>query len=117
MLTAIEFSEDACLLVRVRTRGTSIEVLRVEQLDPVAFPEPDAFIAAVRTVRESGRFPRRARVVLWNLPDGAGVDDPRVALRLEPLVKAGFTIERAVSPCNALAVLARIRVPKPESAT
>jgi hypothetical protein len=116
-LTAIEFSEDACLLVRVRTRGTSIEVLRVEQLDPVVFPEPDAFVAALRDVRKSGRFPRRTRVVLWNLPDGASADDPRVAPRLEPLIDAGFTIERVVSPCNALAVLARIRVPKPESAT
>ena len=116
-LTAIEFSEDTCVVVRVSTRGTSTEVTGVDILDPAAFSDTESFTDALRQLRTSGRFPRRARVVLWGLEDGAVPSDPGVSSRLEPIVNAGFRIERVVSPCNALAVLARIRVPKPESAT
>jgi hypothetical protein len=116
-LTAIEFGDDTCVLVRVSTSGTSIEVGGVDTLDPAAFPGTDTFTSALRQARKSGNFPRRARVVLWGVAEGASVSDPLVRPRLEPLFQAGFRVERVVSPCDALATLARIRVPKPESAT
>jgi hypothetical protein len=114
-LTAIELSQDACVLIRASVRGTSVEVRGVETLDPAAFPGGGTFTAALRHARQSGRFRRRARVVLWGVPDGARPADPAVRPRLEPLIKAGFRIDRVVSPCNALAALARIRPPKPDS--
>ncbi len=116
-VTAIEFGDDACVLVRVSTRGTSVAVHGVDILDPDSFPDAESFVSALRQARRAGRFPRRARVVLWKLRDGTGVDEPSVRARLEPLIDAGFRIDRVVTPCNALAVLARIRVPRPESAT
>lgn len=114
-LTAIEFSEDTCVLVRVVARGASVEVHGVEILDPAAFPG-NTFTRALRERRRTGKFPRRARVVLWGVPDGAGVRDPAVKARLTPLEDAGFHVERVVSPCNALAALARLRVPRQDGA-
>ena len=116
-LTAIEFSEETCVLVRTAFRGTSVEVLGVDILDPAAFPGGGTLAAALRQARRADKLPRRARVVLWGLPDGATPNDAAVRPRLEPLIDAGFRIERVVSPCNALAALARIRTPRPQSAT
>jgi hypothetical protein len=111
-LTAIEFSDDSCVLVRVATRGTSVEVVAAHVVDPAAFPGGGTFAAALRQARKAGKFPRQARVVLWGMPDGAGPRDPAVSPRLEPLISAGFKIDRVVSPCNALAALARTKRPK-----
>ena len=49
------------------------------------------------------------------MPDGAKPDDPAVSPQLEALVTAGFRIDRAVTPCNALAALARVRRPKTDN--
>ncbi len=111
-LTAIEFSDDSCVLVRVSVRGASVEVAGAHAVDPAAFPGGGTFAAALRQSRKAGKFPRQARVVLWGMPDGASPRDPAVAPRLEPLISAGFKIDRVVSPCNALAALARTRRPK-----
>ena len=37
--------------------------------------------------------------------------------RLASLTSAGFRVQRVVTPCNALAALSRIRIPKPDGAT
>lgn len=116
-LTAIELSGDACVLVAVRVRGTEAIVEHIEILDPSAFPGGGALSAALSGTRRTHDLPRRARVVLWGLPDGAAPDEPSVTERLSPLVEAGFRIDRVVSPENALAALARLRIPKPESST
>jgi hypothetical protein len=50
------------------------------------------------------------------MPDGASPHDPAVSPQLEALVSAGFRIDRAVTPCNALSALARVRLPKTENA-
>lgn len=116
-LTAIELSGDACVLAAVRVRGAAISVEQIEVLDPSAFPGEGALSAALSGTRRTQPFPKRARVVLWGLPDGASPDEASVRERLAPLVDAGFRIGRVVSPQNALAALARLRIPKSESAT
>jgi len=115
-LTAIEISSDTCVLVRTSVSGTSVDVRGVQVIDPAAFPGGGTFAATIRHARRAGRFPRRARVVLWGMPDGAAPNDPAVSPQLEPLVSAGFRIDRAVTPCNALSALARVRRPKTENA-
>jgi hypothetical protein len=115
-LTAIELGPDTCVLVRASLRETDLRVISVEILDPAAFPGGDAFIATLKQVRRKMKFPRRARVVLWGLPDGATPRDPAVRSLLSPLESAGFRVQRVVSPCNALAALARIRTPRPDGA-
>ncbi len=116
-LTAIELSGDACVLVAARVRGAAVHVERIEILDPSAYPGEGALSAALSGSRRTLDLPKRARVVLWGLRDGASVDEPSVRERLTPLADAGFRIDRVVSPQNALAALARLRNPKPESAT
>jgi hypothetical protein len=115
-LTAIEISSDTCVLVRTSVSGTSVDVGGVQVIDPAAFPGGGTFAATIRHARRAGRFPRRARVVLWGMPDGASPSDPSVSPQLEPLVSAGFRIDRAVTPCNALSALARVRRPKTDNA-
>jgi hypothetical protein len=116
-LTAIELSGDACVLVAVRIRRAAVDIERIEMLDPSAFPGEGALSAALAGTRRTRNLPRRARVVLWGVPDAASPRDPDVKERLAPLTDAGFQIDRVVSPQNALAALARLRIPKPESAT
>jgi hypothetical protein len=115
-LTAIELGPDTCILVRGSLRGAALRVAGVEILDPAAFPGSDALIATLKQVRRKMKFPRRARVVVWGLPDGAAPHDPAVRSLLAPLESAGFRVQRVVSPCNALAALARIRTPRPDGA-
>jgi hypothetical protein len=115
-LTAIELGPDTCVLVRGSLRGAALRVAGVEILDPAAFPGSDAFTATLKQLRRKMKFARRARVVLWGLPDGATPHDPAVRSLLAPLESAGFRVQRVVSPCNALAALARIRTPRPDGA-
>jgi hypothetical protein len=116
-LTAIELSGDACVLVAVRIRRAAVDVERIEMLDPSVFPGEGTLSAALAGTRRTRNLPRRARVVLWGIPDAASPRDPDVEERLAPLRDAGFQIDRVVSPQNALAALARLRIPKPEGAT
>ncbi len=116
-LTAVELGPDTCVLVRASLNKDKVRVIGVEILDPAAFPGSDAFIAMLKQSRGKLKLPRRTRVVLWGLPEGAKPRDPGVRQRLSPLASAGFRVERVVSPCNALAALARIRTPRPDGAT
>ena len=106
-VTAAELGPDTCVLVRASMRGAEVRVIDVDILDPAAFPGSDAFVASLRLARRKMKLPRRARVVLWGLPDGATLRDPAVRSLVAPLAAAGFRVQRVVSPCNALAALAR----------
>ncbi len=116
-ITAIELGADTCALARTAVRGQDIRVLAVETLDPAAFAGDDSFTAGIRQARRALKLPRRARVVVWGLPEGSSVGDAAVKPLLAPLTGAGFSVERVVSPCDALATLARVRVPRGERAT
>ena len=108
-ITAIEFDGDTCAIARTNVRGREVTISAGELLNPTSFPGADAFAAALRKSRRTLRLPRRCRVVLWGLPDGATPRDPGAVAALAPLTAAGFKIDRVVTPCNALGALSRLR--------
>jgi hypothetical protein len=116
-ITAIELGAGTCALARTAVRRGEVRVFAAEALDPAAFPGDQSFTAAVRQARKTMKLPRRARVVLWGLPEGSNRKDAAVKPLLAPLTNAGFRVERVVTPCNALAALARVRAPRGEGAT
>ena len=116
-ITAVELGADTCVLVRASVRRGAIHVLAAETLDPVAFPGVDSFTAAVRQARRALKLPRRCHAVIWGLPDGAARKDLAVQPLLAPLTGAGLKVVRVVSPCNALAALARLKSARGDGAT
>ena len=116
-LTAIELGADTCAFARTTVRGDEVHLSAAEILDPAAFPGTDAFTVGVRQIRRSLRLPRRCRVVLWGLPEGANRKDAAVKPLLAPLTNAGFKVDRVVSPCNALAALGRLKTSRFEGST
>lgn len=116
-ITAVELGADICALAKTSVRRGEIRLLAAEALDPAQFPGPEALTAAVRQSRRALRLPRRCRVVVWGLADGASRHDPFVTSILRPLVGAGLKIERVVTPCNALAALARLKTARGDGAT
>jgi hypothetical protein len=116
-LTAVELGSDICALARASVHADGVHVHAAETLDPAAFPGGGTFAGALRASRKKLKLPRRCRVVLWGFPEGASRRDPSVKPRLAPLEGAGFHVERVVSPCNALAALARLKTSRGENAT
>jgi hypothetical protein len=116
-LTAIELGADTCALARTVVDRGHVQLVAAETLDPSAYPGIDSFTTAVKKARRRLRLPRLCRAVVWGLPDGASRRDPAVKLLLAPLLGAGFKVDRAISPCNALAALARLRAPRGARAT
>src|SRR5688572_15592358 len=116
-ITAVELGADTCVLVRASVRRGAIHVLAAETLDPAAFPGVDAFTAAVRQARRALKLPRRCHAVIWGLPDGAARKDLAVQPLVAPLTGAGLKVVRVVSPCNALAALARLKSARGDGAT
>jgi outer membrane biosynthesis protein TonB len=116
-LTAVELGADMCALARTNVRDGEVQLLAAETLDPAAFPGIDAFTAAVRRARKTLKLPRRCRAVVWGLPDGTTRKNPALKPLIAPLIGAGFSVERVISPCNALAALARFRMPRGDGAT
>jgi hypothetical protein len=116
-ITAIELGTDTCAFARTSTRRGEVHLSAAEVLDPAAFPGMDAFTIAARQARRSMGLPRKCRVVLWGLPDGANRKDAAVKPLLAPLTNAGFRVDRVVTPCNALAALARLKTSRGEGST
>src|SRR6516165_1126747 len=116
-MTAVELGADTCALARTKVRRGEVELLAAETLDPAAFSGIDAFTSAVRQTRKALKLPRRCRAVIWGLPDGATRQDPAVKHLIAPLTGAGFRVQRVMSPCNALAALARLKMPRGNGAT
>ena len=116
-LTAVELGTDTCAFAHTSVRGDEVRLVAADVLDPAAFPGMDAFTIAVRQTRRTMGLPRRCRAVVWGLPDGANRKDAAVKLLLAPLTNAGFRVERVVSPCNALAALARLKLSRGEGST
>lgn len=116
-ITAVELGADTCALARTSVRNGEIRLFVAEILDPRQFPGADALATALRQSRRTLRLPRRCRAVVWGIPEGTGRRDPVIAPALQPLITAGFKIERVVSPCNALAALARLKTSRGDGAT
>src|SRR5260370_39020781 len=113
-ITAVELGAGTCAFARTSVRRGEVRLSAAEILDPTAFPGIDAFTIAVRQTRRALKLPRRCRAVIWGLPDGANRKDPAVKPLLAPLTGAGFRVEAVVSPCNALAALARRKTSRGE---
>ena len=75
-ITAVELSGDTCALAKTVVGKRDVRLSALEFLDPRAFPGADGLAAALRRSRGVLKLPRRARVVLWGLPDGSGRSDP-----------------------------------------
>ena len=89
-------------------RGTSVEVAGAHVVDPAAFPGGGTFAAALRQARQAPASSRARPASSCGACRTARSPATRaVSPRLEPLVSAGFKIDRVVHPCNALAALAR----------
>ncbi len=115
--TGIELGPDTCVLAGVRTTRSGSEIVALHTIEAAAWPAHDVVLSGMlREVRKSKKFPQRARVVAWGLPEDAASDVvARAAMR--PLIDAGFRVERVVSPPQALALLAGTRAkPGSESA-
>jgi hypothetical protein len=90
--TGIELGPDFCVLVAVRPRGAgAAEVLALHCIERSEWPLRDTGVTeAFRAARADKKFPRKARLVVWGLPEGAAPDDPAVAALLRPVRAAGF---------------------------
>ncbi len=113
-ITAVELGAGTCAFARTSVRRGEVRLSAVEILDPTAFPGMDAFTVAIQQTRRALKLPRRCRALIWGLPDGANRKDPAVKPLLAPLTGAGFRVEAVVSPCNALAALARRKTSRGE---
>lgn len=116
-ITAVELGADTCALARASVQRGDLRVSAAEVLDPAQFPGSDGFTLALRQTRRALRLPKRCRVVVWGLREGASRRDAAVVPILRPLLDAGFKVERVVSPCNALAALARLKTVRGDGAT
>jgi hypothetical protein len=103
-VTGVELGPESCVLARVRPRQrvqlSAVRGLKDEDWDP-ARPLAENLADA----RRCGRFPRRARVVVWGLPGEASTADAVAVADVVPLREAGFTIDAVMSPAQALLVL------------
>jgi hypothetical protein len=108
--TGIELGPNTCLLAGVRpVREGGAEVFALHRIDAAAWPSHDVALSALlRSVRRGKRFPYRASVVAWGLPDGA-VDQATARSALRPVEAAGFRIASVLTPPQALARLAGTR--------
>jgi hypothetical protein len=106
--TGIELGPDSCVLVAVRPRRTRLlEVSALQIIERAEWPLHDAAIGdLLRRVRQAGKFPKRARIVAWTLPDGATPDDPAAAAMLAPVIASGFRVDALLLPAEALRLLA-----------
>jgi hypothetical protein len=116
-VTAVELATEACLLSHASDQRGAIRVQDVEVVDRAALATADAFAAALKRLRQSRRFPSRARVVMWEMPAGSRLSDPAVRERLQPIRSAGFRIDRVFDPCEALTLLAKGRAVAPPATT
>ena len=113
-MTGIELAADSCALVRVRKGRGVLKILAAHLVPPAEWSgDPRALAELLRRVRSEERLPRRARVVVWSLPEGTAVGHPAADAMLAPIVAAGFHVEALVSPAEALAQLAANRANSP----
>jgi hypothetical protein len=110
-VTGIELGPDSCVLVGARRgRARSIDVLALHTIDRSEWPSREfLLIEALREARKKESLPRRARVVAWEVRDGATLHDRTVVELLRPITAAGFSVDRVLSPTVALTLLAASR--------
>ena len=112
-LTGIEFGGDTCVLVRVRAGGDAIRLLAVGGTLSPDWDPALPLVDNLRRARRSGRFPKHATVVAWDLHESASASDPLSRAVLAPLRDAGFAVDAVLCPADALCALAKRRQKTP----
>ena len=110
-VTGVELGPNSCVLVRTGSYGsaarTSIAAARVVSAGEWS-EDLEALGGVLRQARRTHQFPRRARVVAWDLaavPEGSRIPG------LAAFEAAGFEIEAVLSPAQALARVVFDRAP------
>jgi hypothetical protein len=112
-LTGIELGGDTCVLVRVRAGGDAIRLLAVGGTLSPDWDPALPLVDNLRRARRSGRFPKHATVVAWDLHESASASDPLSRAVLAPLRDAGFAVDAVLCPADALCALAKRRQKTP----
>jgi hypothetical protein len=109
-ITGIELGPDSCVIVAARRGKGAIDVSALHVVEPSEWPQHDAAVtAALDTARRAKRFPRRANVVVWGLPEDASAHDATSRASVRPITDAGFRVNTILTPSQALAALAKSR--------
>jgi len=104
-VTGVEIGPDYCVLVRARRRDAAIEISAIRIFDSLEWStDPAAQAGQLRDARRELPLPRRAAVVAWEAGRSQPSGSPETLLNA-----AGFSVERVLSPVDALAIMARSR--------
>jgi len=100
----VELSPSRCALVELTRRGDRVRLKRFASID-AGSDEPERLAGELRRVRRKRGLPKRVRAVVWSasslVPTMAGDYHDRV----EALRAAGFSLDAAASPPEALSIL------------
>ena len=105
--TGIELGPATCVLVSANPGANGAEVGAAQAIERSM--DSATLAAALRTARQVGHLPRRARVVAWGLTAPSRPDDPARLPTVKPFEEAGFQVEALLTPAEALARLAASR--------
>ncbi len=107
--TGIELGGDSCVVVRVRPGDEAIRLMALGGTLSPGWDLAEPLADNLRRARRSGRFPKHADVVSWDLHESASASDPLTRALLAPLRDAGFAVDTVLSPTDALCALAKRR--------
>jgi hypothetical protein len=111
-VTGVELGAESCVLALVRSKGERVQVSEVRGLAVDDWESGRTLAQNLAEARRAGRFPRKARVVAWGLHESAAAEDALTNSVAAPLREAGFSVDRVMSPAQALVLLSR-RHPRP----
>ncbi len=100
----VELSPGRCVLVELTGRGDTVRLSRFVSIE-AGSDEPERLAGELRRVRREWGLPRRVRAVVWSGASLVPTLDGDYQDRAEALRLAGFALETATSPAEALATL------------
>jgi hypothetical protein len=104
-VTGVEIGPDYCVLVRARRRESAIEITAIRIFDSLEWSTDLAVQAGqLADARRELSLPRKAAVVVWDAARRQRTPNPEALLGA-----AGFTVERILSPVDALGIMSRSR--------
>ena len=104
-VTGVEIGPDYCVLVRARRREAAVEISAIRIFDSLEWStDPAVQAGQLRDARRELSLPRRAAVVAWEVGRDSSAGSPESLLNA-----AGFSVERVLTPVDALAAMARAR--------
>ena len=107
--TGIELGGESCIVVCVRPGGEAIRLMALGGTLSPGWDLAEPLADNLRRARRSGRFPKHADVVSWDLHESASASDALTRALLAPLRDAGFAVDTVLSPTDALCALVKRR--------